>query len=151
MIISGYRGLIQTGLLALCLVLAGSATAWAMLLNDKNMFGLKQTGRVQGDKSIPCRVVSPDKLKALGLADPVVINRFQLWAVADWTAVLLCGSVAGFLLAGRTVLLDPLALCAIALTGTVMSVAWYLTFFPPAAYLRYVGRGSGEGLGSRPG
>jgi hypothetical protein len=76
--------------------------------------------------------------QALGLADPVVTNRFLLWAIADWTAVLLCGSVVSFLLAGKAVLIDPLALCAIALAGTVMSVTWYLTFFPPAAYLRYV-------------
>jgi hypothetical protein len=85
--------------------------------------------------------------QALGLADAVVTHRFLLWTVADWTAVVLCGSVAGFLLAGRAVLVDPLSLCAIALAGTVMSVTWYLTFFPPAAYVRYVGRGQGEGAG----
>jgi hypothetical protein len=89
--------------------------------------------------------------QALGLADPVVTNRFLLWAVADWTAVVLCGSVAGFLLAGKAVLVDPLALCVIALTGTVMSATWYLTFFPPAAYLRYVGHGPGEGADAGPG
>lgn len=89
--------------------------------------------------------------QALGLADPVVTNRFLLWAVADWTAVVLCGSVVGFLLAGKAVLVDPLALCAIALTGTVMSVTWYLTFFPPAAYLRYVGHASGEETDTSPG
>ena len=86
--------------------------------------------------------------QALGLADPVVTNRFLLWAIADWTAVVLCGSVASFLLAGKAVLIDPLALCTIALAGTVMSVTWYLTFFPPAAYLRYVGHAPGEGDGT---
>jgi hypothetical protein len=89
--------------------------------------------------------------QALGLADPVVTNRFLLWAIADWTAVVLCGSVASFLLAGRAVLIDPLALCTIALTGTVMSVTWYLTFFPPAAYLRYVNQGVGERGGTSTG
>jgi hypothetical protein len=89
--------------------------------------------------------------QALGLADPVVTNRFLLWAIADWTAVVLCGSVASFLLAGKAVLIDPLALCTVALTGTVMSVSWYLTFFPPAAYLRYVGHAPGEGDGTSTG
>jgi hypothetical protein len=89
--------------------------------------------------------------QAPGLADPVVTNRFLLWAVADWTTVVLCGSVVGFLLAGKAVLVDPLALCVIALTGAVMSVTWYLTFLPPAAYLRYVGHGSREGTDTSPG
>jgi hypothetical protein len=89
--------------------------------------------------------------QALGLADPVVTNRFLLWAIADWTAVVLCGSVASFLLAGKAVLIDPLALCTIALAGTVMSVTWYLTFFPPVAYLRYVGYAPGEGDGTSTG
>lgn len=83
------------------------------------------------------------QVRVYGIGAEPVTNRFLLWAVADWTAVVLCGSVVGFLLAGKAVLVDPLALCAIALTGTVMSVSWYLTFFPPASYLRYVGRGSG--------
>ena len=59
--------------------------------------------------------------------------------------MVMCGSIAGLLLAGRAVLVDPLALGTLALIGTVMSVTWYLTFFPPAAYLRWVGLGSGEG------
>jgi hypothetical protein len=81
--------------------------------------------------------------RALGLADPVVTNRFLLWAVADWAAVVLCASVAGFLLVGRAVLVDPVALYTIALCGSVMSVTWYLTFFPPTAYLRLL-RGASE-------
>jgi len=80
--------------------------------------------------------------RALGLADPVVTNRFLLWGVADWAAVVLCLSVIGFLQMGRAVLVDPLALCTMALCGLVMSVTWYLTFFPPRVYLGLLRRTS---------
>jgi hypothetical protein len=80
--------------------------------------------------------------RAVGLADAVVTNRFLLWGIAGWTAVVLCGSNVGFLLAGKAILVEPLALYTMALCGAVMSATWYLTFFPPAFYVRLIGGAS---------
>jgi hypothetical protein len=88
--------------------------------------------------------------RALGLADGVVTNRFLLWGIAGWTAVALCGSIVGFLLAGKAILIEPVALYTLALCGTVMSATWYLTFFPPAFYLRLIGGASHSGSAARP-
>ena len=88
--------------------------------------------------------------RALGLADGVVTNRFLLWGIAGCTAVVLCGSNVGFLLAGKAILLEPVSLYTVALCGTVMSATWYLTFFPPAFYLRLIGGASHSGSAARP-
>ena len=89
--------------------------------------------------------------RALGLADAVVTNRFLLWGIAGWTAVALCGSNVGFLLAGKAILVEPAALYTMALCGLVMSATWYLTFFPPGFYLRLVGAASHAGSAARSG
>jgi len=88
--------------------------------------------------------------RALGLADAVVTNRFLLWGIAGWTAVVLCGSNVGFLLAGKAILVEPVALYTMALAGSVLSATWYLTFFPPAFYLRLIGGASQSGSAARP-
>jgi len=75
---------------------------------------------------------------ALDLADPIVANRFLLWAVAGFAAAALCSALLGFLLAGRVILRDPVALATVAASGAVSSAAWSLTFFPPARYRRFV-------------
>jgi len=77
---------------------------------------------------------------ALGIADPVVVNRFLLWGVGSLSAALLCTSNIAFLLSGVVVLADPTALCTIAANGSVMSAAWYLGFLPPERYLRFLRR-----------
>jgi hypothetical protein len=87
--------------------------------------------------------------RALGLADAVVTNRFLLWGIAAWTAVVLCGSNVGFLVAGKAILVEPVALYTMALAGSVLSATWYLTFFPPAFYLRIIGGASESGSAAR--
>ncbi len=77
---------------------------------------------------------------ALGLSDPVVVNRVLLWGVSGVATSLLCTGLAGSMLFGQTPLRDPLPLAIIALSGIVTSLAWYLAFLPPAAWLRLVRR-----------
>ena len=74
----------------------------------------------------------------LGLADPVVTNRFLLWTLAG-----VCVT-AMFLTAVPPIFLDPvrdaqflvLDLLAFSAAGVGVSVLYSLTFFPPAAYRR---------------
>jgi hypothetical protein len=77
---------------------------------------------------------------ALGLADPVIANRFLLWTLAGGSAVLLCAYNIAFLLAGSSVIVDTAGLYTVAVTGSMLSATWYLTFLPPEAYLRLVRR-----------
>jgi len=80
------------------------------------------------------------KRLALGLADPVLMNRFLLWGIANATAVLLCSGLLPCVQAGIVVLQHALPLTMISMAGLVMSVAWYLTFFAPEPYQRYLRR-----------
>ena len=78
--------------------------------------------------------------QALGLADPVVTNRFLVWGIGGMAGVALCLPNIHSLLAGRAILVEPAALSVMAGTGVLLSATWYLTFFPPAAYLRRLRR-----------
>jgi hypothetical protein len=76
--------------------------------------------------------------QALGLADPVVVDRFRLWSIC-------CGAVVlGFLvfLGGRLLALNPAetpaVLATTSLVGLVGGLTLWLAFAPPAAYLRRV-------------
>jgi hypothetical protein len=51
---------------------------------------------------------------------------------------MLCGGLAFCVQAGMIILLDSIPLNIIALTGSVASVSWFLTFFPPATYQRFL-------------
>jgi hypothetical protein len=77
---------------------------------------------------------------ALGLADPVVTNRFLLWGLSGLATVALSATVAASLLAGHAPLRDTPPLVCIALAGVVSAGTWYLAFLPPAPYLRFLRR-----------
>lgn len=72
---------------------------------------------------------------SLGLADPVVVNRFFLWAVFGLAATAI--NVAS--VAGNALGVDPsrslLVLGPMGVFGFVASIAMYLAFLPPASYL----------------
>ena len=85
----------------------------------------------------------------LGLGDPIVANRFTLWAI--WTGALAC--IPLFVLALRTLgILEapvpgaplPASVRAIIAMlgsgGAAALVACWLAFFPPAAYRRWIVR-----------
>jgi hypothetical protein len=86
---------------------------------------------------------------SIGLVDAVLVNRFLLWGVASLTTAFLCISLLYGVLRGVVIARDPVALYTIALAGVVMSVTWYLTFFAPERYRRWVReRASGGGAAS---
>ena len=72
----------------------------------------------------------------VGLADPVVVDRFRLWAVSS-SAI-----TAGFLvfymgrLWAENVATSVPVLTATSVVGLVAGVSMWLAFVPPAAYLR---------------
>jgi hypothetical protein len=75
---------------------------------------------------------------ALGLGDPVIANRFLLWGIASLTCSLLMVVIIGFVLSGMTIMREPASLAALGAAGSIMSAAWYLTFFAPQSYHRFV-------------
>lgn len=76
----------------------------------------------------------------LGLADPVVLDRFRLWAVVGFASAIQSGVLAATMAAGRPPLTEPLPLATIAVMSTCSGAGWYLSFLPPAAYLERVRR-----------
>ncbi len=73
----------------------------------------------------------------LGLADPLVADRFGLWG---WTGVFGFGSIAPAVFAHATNG-DPNSLAShlvVGVFGLVSSAVLYLAFLPPAAYVRFV-------------
>jgi len=75
---------------------------------------------------------------AIGLADPVVVNRFLLWGFFGVAATAI--NVSSFI--GNAIGVDPstspLVLVPMGVLGFAASVAMYLAFLPPAAYLARV-------------
>lgn len=75
---------------------------------------------------------------AIGLADPVVVNRFLLWGFFGVAATLI--NVSSFI--GNAIGVDPsrspLVLVPMGVLGFAASVAMYLAFLPPASYLARV-------------
>ncbi len=86
----------------------------------------------------------------LGLADPLVADRFGLWG---WTGVFGFGSIAPAVLAHLSGG-DPNSLAShlvVGVCGLVSSAVLYLAFLPPAAYARFVrARTASAALGMEP-
>jgi hypothetical protein len=80
--------------------------------------------------------------RSLGLADPVLTNRFLLWGLATGTAAegIALGAVAqfGFGLVGLGA--GPVTLCY-AVHGSLSAVFFWLAFQPPKSYVGWVSRG----------
>jgi hypothetical protein len=74
----------------------------------------------------------------IGLADPVVVNRFLLWGLFGVAATAI--NVTSF--AGNAIGVDPstspLVLVPMGVFGCFASLAMYLAFLPPASYLARV-------------
>ena len=77
---------------------------------------------------------------ALGLAEPVVTNRFLLWGISGLVSVAWNGVVTSYLLAGANINANPVTVLAVSGGGLVSAVCLVLTFMPPAAYLRWLER-----------
>jgi hypothetical protein len=73
---------------------------------------------------------------ALGLADPVVTDRFRLWGIASAATVAGFGAFLAGRLAGPHMAESPPVLAATSCVGLVAATSLWLAFLPPAAYLR---------------
>jgi hypothetical protein len=81
---------------------------------------------------------------ALGLAEPIVANRFLLWALAGVVSTLWNSVGAWYLITGENVMTHLVPLLATSLGGLVNTVLQILIFMPPAWYARWVGRERGS-------
>jgi hypothetical protein len=77
----------------------------------------------------------------LGLADPVVTNRFFVWGMGTGATCILVVILTGLYLEGHTLMTNsPAASLVVTLCGVGYTVVPWLTFVPPGAYLRFVQR-----------
>jgi hypothetical protein len=75
----------------------------------------------------------------LGLADPVLVNRFLMWAISASAAGL--GTVIGVgasLATGEAMLALPAVLASSSAFGLVAAVGMWLAFAPPRAYVAWI-------------
>jgi predicted membrane chloride channel (bestrophin family) len=75
---------------------------------------------------------------ALGLAEPVVVDRLLLWGIFGLAATGIVGANALGVLLGENLSTSPIVLLPMAVLGLAASAAVYLAFLPPAAYLRWI-------------
>jgi hypothetical protein len=86
------------------------------------------------------------KRLALGLADPVLTNRFLVWGTGQAVSTLVTLVLFVAIMTQPEISpSDPLVAWVVTLAGLVNAVVWWLTFMPPAAYLRWVGGSAAEG------
>jgi hypothetical protein len=111
-------------------------------------FALRAGGFVWSGLESTLYVAKLRRRLALGLADPVILDRFRLWAIC-------CGAtVVGFavfmtaLLLGRNPAETPWLLAATSAIGLIAAVALWLAFAPPRAYLARVAKGPRSAKGS---
>jgi hypothetical protein len=76
----------------------------------------------------------------LGLAEPVVTNRFLLWGISGLVSLTWNGVVNAYLLAGVNINAHPVPVFAVSFGGLVTAVCLVLTFMPPAWYVRWIER-----------
>jgi hypothetical protein len=120
-------------------------TTLAEILPHTRPWGIAVVGLVAGAflwtgiESL-CYYAALRRRLALGMSDPVVVNRFFLWTVSSFAVTALCSVIVGAMLTGGAPMNDPLPLTSIGLASIVVSVAWYLAFLPPDRYLQFVRR-----------
>jgi hypothetical protein len=76
------------------------------------------------------------KRLAIGLAEPVVTDRFRLWAICSSAVTLAFGAFAFAALQGLDVSSEPGVLAVTSLAGLVSGVTLWLAFLAPHWYLR---------------
>jgi hypothetical protein len=108
-------------------------------------FWLELIGRTMGSVWLVSEAVRYYRLMRkrmhLGLADPVVCNRFLLWAVAGSCGVaMMLTAVPPLLFPLSTHPLMAWDIVMFSTAGIGFCIAYSLVFFPPASYLRWVGQ-----------
>lgn len=137
-----WRGLLQA-------TAAGGATMesivphtrpWGVAITAMVALGFLWTGLEAGAYFLRLR-----RRRAVGLADPVLENRFALWSLSGFAVALLCSALIGSMLAGLAPMRHPLPLWTVGSAALVVSAAWTLTFLPPARYLDWLRERSSAG------
>lgn len=105
------------------------------------LFALEFIGRTGGSCWMAAEAVRYHGMMkrrlALGMADPIVTDRFRLWAGAALSSVvMLMASVPPVFLPPTEVLLLSLDAALLGLAGLAASAFYSLAFFPPATYRR---------------
>ncbi len=77
---------------------------------------------------------------SLGLADPVVTNRFVLWSVGELGALAITLTATSLWVTGGSSEYTESFIALYALLGFVTSCANWMVFFPPPAYVRWLRR-----------
>jgi hypothetical protein len=87
------------------------------------------------------------KRRALGLADPVVTNRFLVWGAGEGVSSLVVLALfVTIMTRGEISIGDPFVSWFITSAGLVNALVWWLSFTPPTAYLRWVRGDAAEGV-----
>jgi hypothetical protein len=112
-------------------------------------FWLELIGRTTGSVWLVCEAVRYYRLMRrrmhLGLADPVVTNRFLLWGVAGIFGLLMMMTAVPPVIAPTTThWLMAWDIALFSAFGIGFCIAYSLVFFPPAFYLRWIGSGGAE-------
>jgi hypothetical protein len=82
--------------------------------------------------------VAARRRERVGLADPLVKNRFLLWAVSSSGGLAADVMLIPLMLTGADLTADPAAQLAVAGAALLNAVCWYLAFAPPAFYSRWM-------------
>ena len=77
---------------------------------------------------------------ALGLSDPVLANRFRLWAAVGYSSTAMCAVLGVSIALGIPPLVAPAPRLFTAVMSSIAVVTWYLSFLPPERYLAWVRR-----------
>ena len=80
------------------------------------------------------------KRMALGLAEPVVTNRFLLWGMNGLTSVAWVGVSIIMFARGVNLAMSPLAVTTTSAGGLANAIFLLLIFMPPAPYTRWIER-----------
>lgn len=75
---------------------------------------------------------------AIGLGDPVITNRFALWAGMGGAALVTSASSIALQVQGRGPISDPAAAFAMSVGSLAAAACVVLAFAPPKAYLRFI-------------
>jgi len=85
----------------------------------------------------------------LGLAEPLVANRFLLWGIGSVGRFVMVvgGAIPAMFFAGQRTEFVPstltFTLIAVALVGLGVAISYWLTFFPTRGYVRFIERRHG--------
>jgi hypothetical protein len=77
------------------------------------------------------------KRMQLGLGDPITANRLLLWAISEYSAFVISGTVSLLRVAGVPMTNELIGI-VIGPLGVTLAVAVWLAFLPPSRYTRWI-------------